>query len=246
MGKPTVVIEEVIGRAAQGVTEPFICRGDDAAIYFVKGVGAGRRSQVCEWVAAQMATYFGLPIAPYALAYVPEELIVAQSFPRIRDLGAGIAFASRQLPHAQELNLALRERVPPEMAADILVFDWWLRNEDRHLTEMGGNPNLLWDMEANSLAVIDHNQAFDRFFNVQHFLDTHVFSDHWNQIYSDVAERLRYQVKMKAVLARLAEARDSIPEHWWWVDEGVPADISWVEISACLERCHHGDFWNIP
>lgn len=37
-------------------------------------------------------------------------------------------------------------------ATDVLVFDWWVRNEDRHLTEMSGNPNLLWDMQAGQLA----------------------------------------------------------------------------------------------
>ena len=36
-----VVIEEIIGRSVQGVTRPFICRGDDGIVYFVKGRGAG-------------------------------------------------------------------------------------------------------------------------------------------------------------------------------------------------------------
>lgn len=44
--QPTVVIEEVLGRSTQGVTEPFICRGDDGETYYVKGYGAGRRSLI--------------------------------------------------------------------------------------------------------------------------------------------------------------------------------------------------------
>jgi hypothetical protein len=39
MSEPNVVIEEVLGRAHQGLTLPFICRGDDGAVYFVKGIG---------------------------------------------------------------------------------------------------------------------------------------------------------------------------------------------------------------
>lgn len=30
-------IVEIMGRAQQGVTQPFICRGEDDQVYFVKG-----------------------------------------------------------------------------------------------------------------------------------------------------------------------------------------------------------------
>lgn len=73
----TVQVVEVLRRSEQGMTRPFICRGDDGEIYFVKGVGAGRRSQICEWVAGKLASAFGLPIAPFRLLDVPEELIEA-------------------------------------------------------------------------------------------------------------------------------------------------------------------------
>lgn len=127
MNKPTVFIEEVLGRAQQGVTEPFICRSDDGAVYFIKGKGAGRRSQICEWVSAQLATQFGLPIAEYALAEVADELIDAGVFPNIKQLGSGTVFASRELPHPQELTAITRDLVPDELANDVLVFDWWLQ-----------------------------------------------------------------------------------------------------------------------
>ena len=44
----TVRIVEVIGRSVQGITRPFICRGDDGQQYFVKGNGAGRRAFIAE------------------------------------------------------------------------------------------------------------------------------------------------------------------------------------------------------
>ena len=104
VSEPSVVIEEVLGRSTQGVTKPFICRGDDGAIYFVKGRGAGRRSQICEWVAAKLATEYGIPIAEFALAEIPVEFVDAGVLPDIGELGSGIAFASRELSHAQELT----------------------------------------------------------------------------------------------------------------------------------------------
>ncbi|MDQ1815026.1 hypothetical protein RBA41_17140 [Massilia sp. CCM 9210] len=246
MNEPTIIIEEVLGRAQQGVTEPFICRGNDGAIYFVKGKGAGRRSQICEWVAAQLATGFGLPIAEYALAEVAIELIEAGVFPNISQLGSGIVFASRELPHPQELTAITRNLVSNELASDVLIFDWWLHNEDRYLTERGGNPNLLWDMQASELVVIDHNQAFDRNFDAVNFLSSHVFSRQWNGIFGDHLERERYQARLVALLPKLVDIRATIPDSWWYVDDGVPADITWGEIESCIERCRREDFWNTP
>lgn len=245
MGGPTVIIEEILGRSRQGMTEPFICRGDDGETYYVKGAGAGRRSLICEWVSAQLASAFGLPVAGYALAEVPEQLVAIKVRPDIAELGAGLVFASRRLANVQELTPITQALVPDRLALDVLVFDGWLHNEDRHLTAHGGNPNLLWDVAANQLAVIDHNQAFDPDFDAQRFLESHVFADRWNDVFSDHDMRLQYQTRMVSALERLPAIRASIPESWWWVDEGVPASVSWEAISACLERCRRDDFWNL-
>jgi hypothetical protein len=242
----TVIIEEVQGRAKQGLTEPFICLGDDGARYFVKGIGAGRRSQICEWVSAQLATAFGLPIADYVLAEVPVELLALQVRSDIGQLGAGIVFASRQITHAQELSVTTRDLVPAEVAMDILVFDWWIHNEDRHLTERGGNPNLLWDVRSAELAVIDHNQAFDPGFDTAHFLGSHVFAEYWNKVFSDHVERRKYSERLNNALSGLTAIRATIPESWWHLDEGVPANVSWDEIASCLKRCQRNDFWDTP
>ncbi|WP_312781741.1 HipA family kinase [Acidovorax temperans] len=245
MEQPSVVIEEVLGRSLQGKTLPFICRGDDGETYYVKGAGAGRRSLICEWVAAHLATAFGLPIADYVLAEVPTELITMGVRPDIRELGTGLVFASRLLPHAQELTPTTRDLVPDSTALDVLVFDWWLKNEDRHLTENGGNPNLLWDTTGEKLAVIDHNMAFDPDFSKENFLESHVFAQLWNRVFSDHLLRKEYQNRMMASLHDLPTVRASIPCSWWWVDDGVPALITWDAIATCLDGCSHDDFWNI-
>ena len=244
--RPTVIIEEVLDRARQGVTEPFICRGDDGLVYFVKGRSAGRRSLVCEWVSAQLATAFGLPVARYVLAEVPQPLVAFKARADIHDLGSGVVFASGQVAHAQELTMTTRGLVPPVVARDVLVFDWWIRNEDRHLSPHGGNPNLLWDVLGEELAVIDHNQAFDRDFDKAHFLATHVFADAWNDVFSDHDLRTSYVARMKSALERAEKLRASIPDSWWWVDDDVPADVSWHELLATLNRCQDDDFWNPP
>ena len=71
----TLEIVEIIGRSEQGFTRPYICRCGDGDVYFVKGRSATRRGLVNEWLCANLAQAFGLPIAPFALAEVPQELI---------------------------------------------------------------------------------------------------------------------------------------------------------------------------
>lgn len=246
MVAPSVVIQEVLDRSVQGTTNPFICRGDDDGIYYVKGVAAGRRSLICEWVAAQLATALGVPVADYALAEVPDMVVEWNPRNDIRDLGAGLVFASRSIPHAQELTTTTRDQVPAHTAQDVLVFDWWLHNEDRSLTAYGGNPNLWWDTLENRLVVMDHNLAFDPTFNPENFLSQHVFASHWNAVYGDHELRAHYQQRLVTVLPQLGAIRASIPPQWWWVDDGVPASISWDAIEACLNRCCHHNFWNLP
>lgn len=45
-----IQIVEILSRSIQGVTRPFVCRGEDGCTYFVKGHGAGRRSLIAEYV----------------------------------------------------------------------------------------------------------------------------------------------------------------------------------------------------
>lgn len=60
-----------------------------------------------------------------------------------------------------ELTISTVREVPDGIQQDVLVFDWWIHNGDRLLTERGSNPNLFWNPASRELIVIDHNQAFD-------------------------------------------------------------------------------------
>ena len=93
--KPVAVeIIEVIRRSEQGKTRPFICRGNDNQTYFVKGQYAGQRSQICEWIAGRLAKLMGLPVAPFTLVEIPEELLELDSELKLKDSGAGLALGS--------------------------------------------------------------------------------------------------------------------------------------------------------
>ena len=85
----TIDIIEIIGRSTQGVTLPFICRGHDGSLYYVKGNRAGRRALICEWIAGQVAKSLGLPIPDFRQAVIPNQLITLSARDDISELGSG-------------------------------------------------------------------------------------------------------------------------------------------------------------
>ena len=238
-----VQIIEILGRSEQGITHPFICRGNDDNTYFVKGIGAGRRDQVCEWIAGNLGVELGLPIAPFKIVDVPVELI--EGNPHYTDLGPGPAFGSLKQT-IMELNYAGIERVPVDLQRDVLAFDWWIRNNDRMLSESGGNPNLFWEPEKEQLVIIDHNQAFDPDFSVDNILQYHVFSEQHHGLFDDVFYRQKHEKAFQASLNRWSDICDNIPEEWHYLDTemSIPANIQLDAIFITLNRCNSEELWD--
>ena len=238
-----VQIVEIMGRSEQGITHPFICRGDDDNTYFVKGSGAGRRSLVCEWIAGHLAVALGLPIAPFKIVEVPVELV--EGNPLYSDLGDGPAFGSLRQT-IMELNYAGIDLVPDEIQRDVLAFDWWICNWDRTLSESGGNPNLFWEPEDERLVVIDHNQAFDDNFDSENFLKYHVFSRQCHDLFGDVLYRQGYEKIFQNALNQWQNICVTIPENWHYLDAemSIPANIQLDAIFTILNRCTTETFWD--
>lgn len=243
----TLMIVEVLERSKQGRTRPYICRGDDGEVYYVKGRSATRTGLIAEWLCAELAKALGLPIAPYTLASVPEELIEADPTGWLTDLGAGEVFASQKV-NAVEISAIHREHTPTELRQDLLVFDWWIRNGDRTLTELGGNPNLLWKHEdKGGLVVIDHNLAFDHEFSVEAFRTSHVFADEVPAVFSDFLARDSYSKRLQSALGVWKQACAMIPSSWNFVDPQmtIPNNFSLDDAMKLLTRCDQKEFWNL-
>lgn len=229
-----VVVKEVIDRTKQGYTKPFRCKGEDGHTYYVKGRDASRKSQICEWVTGRLAKAFGLPVAEQRIVEIPDALHFALPA-HWQGIGAGLAFGSRAVSGVVELNWSLKHRVPVDLQQRLLVFDWWVRNADRTLTELGGNPNLLWDTAADNLVVIDHNLAFDDDFISDDFLATHVFSDQWSNISGDFINRKYWQDCCIEAKLSLEEALDTMPDEWWYLDEGLEHAFTQQRIMDVLD-----------
>lgn len=240
----TVQIVEIVRRSENGMTKPFICRGNDDQTYFVKGKAAGRRSLIAELVCGKLAQNFGLPIAPFEIVEIDQRLVNLSHLTDARDLGRGLAFGSRLVPHVQELQFNKIAEIDHTLRNDILVFDWWIRNGDRCLTSKGGNPNLMWDMLNSRLVVIDHNLAFEADFDKKNFTATHIFSNSVSAVFGDLVERNQYELRFRNALGNLEEILDSVPEEWW-SDEGVLALIDRTNIRNVLNAINDAKFWKV-
>ncbi len=270
MAEP-VVITEVLGRAEQGVTRPFICRGGMFETYYVKGAYAGLRSLCCEWVAHRLASLilpkeWPLAVPHFCIAEVPSPLIEASARQDIRELGSGPAFGSGRIHDAQELDWTAAQGWPPKTMALLLLLDLWLQNEDRSLSIHGGNPNLfvrgvpplpdddpegaLWAGQPprQMLWAYDFNLAFDEDFNRARFFESHVFGQQLQQ-WPD-----GFRAEMEPVLREAMESLDSIfselPEEWLHLDgdDSLPVQLcaDRLRFELGLPFTQPESFWKIP
>jgi hypothetical protein len=249
--EPTVTIVEVLGRSLQGTTLPFLCRGDDDGLYYVKGRYAGLHSLCCEWIAGNLARAMDLWVPRFAIAEAPEALIDGSDRADIRELGSGLVFASARVEEAREITWMEARSCAEETKALILLFDWWVHNEDRILSKLGGNPNLLMTNRSEQPGepwVFDFNLAFDADFSPQRFWENHVFSallPRW-----PFGFREHIEPQMRAALDRLEEWFEAMPKEWQHLegDETLPVQLEPNLVFETLARAftESDAFWNRP
>ncbi|HPS08449.1 MAG TPA: hypothetical protein PLG22_13000 [Kiritimatiellia bacterium] len=206
---------EVIERCAENtcVSRPFKVRAEDGHLYFIKGCGPGwTRRELChELLAARLAEAVGLPVAPFAMLDVSPTILEFCTVPGVEDLRAGPAFGSQKVDASSLPPVAVKS-VPEELRWKLLLFDWWIQNEDRILGEMGGNVNLLWSPEGRLLTVIDHNNAFDAGFNEAAFFEGHVFRAERDKVPAPYL--LEQSQAFGKAAARFAELTGDLPDEW--------------------------------
>lgn len=235
-------IVEIITRTVQGLTEPMICRAEDDQLYVVKGRNALCRGLICEVVSVELGRAFDLPVPDYTLVEMPDELCRYD-----RDLqqrfGGIPCFASKHIPNLQEFDRSSISPTHQKTLQDIFLFDYWIKNDDRHFTrEYGGNPNLLVDPGREHITVIDHNMAFSKHFDLTAFLATHVGRSAWFDQQCDMLRSQSYQPRMKQALALCADVRNKIPAEWFAGDSTVEANFLAI-LEDQLAQFESDAFW---
>jgi|SRR5450830_316679 len=233
-------IVEIIRPAEQGRNKAFICRGEDETLYFVKGKNAGRRRQSCEWVAGKLADRFGLPIPASQLVLIPSDLLIDAS-EEFKEIGDGVAFASHSISHAQWFEKSFVPNVPISEQSDILIFDWWVQNDDR----LVDNPNLLWDSAEGKVHIIDHDSAFSPDFFPTVFRNYHIFNECFNNVFNDLVSQAEYSSRLIEALSIFDDACSELPADWLDHNSNNPNLFDPTATRMVLERCLTQEIWNL-
>ena len=240
-----IQVVEVLGRSDQGITQPYLCRATDGETYYVKGRGAGYASLVKELVAGRLAKSFGLPVAPFEILEMPQRFYQSLPDADLGDLGFGLVFGSRVQVNVSEMTMSDQAFLDAKIMEDILLFDWWVRNGDRTLTEFGGNPNLLWSAEKRNVTVIDFNLAFDATVTRKSIVEDHIFGSLFNTIAGSGGARTEYCRRFGQCLLEWDDIVNAVPERWLYEDDGhsVKIRFEFAEAKSELDRYAAEAFW---
>ena len=247
MAPPALEAAEILRRSEQGVCRPFFIRDSQGDVYVVKGVdGPGRAALVSELLCAELGVRLGLPIPAYGIMTIPHGLISFTTIDGAHELEGGPAFASKLVDNATTLLYPQAAQIPPELKQRVLVFDKWVKNGDRCLTERGGNVNLLWE-PASRLVVIDHNAAFDMQSDDAACLDRHVFSEQKTK-FDDLMVRAEHHSALDSALGDWDTITDLLPEEWLYRDLRDDDSLTHPTLDERLQllsRIHDDDFWRM-
>ncbi|MEI6070029.1 MAG: HipA family kinase [Methylococcaceae bacterium] len=119
-------IVELIRPADQGRTTPFLCNASDGHAYYVKGYGASVAGLMKEWLGANLALTFGLPVPPFEIAFLDNRLADGYDSEAASELKGGyvFAFASKQIQSITELKFAKVQKINAQLKLSILIFDF--------------------------------------------------------------------------------------------------------------------------
>lgn len=210
-----IELVEILRTTKQGMTMPLICKADNGKTYYVKGKRATATGLIKEWLAAHLAKSFSLPIPNFEIAYMDEQLVYYDGSEAVDNVGAGYVFASEYIHYATDFKYSHLKNIEENQLRDLLLFDLWIENADRTLSEdYSGNPNLLWDSRAESFYIIDHNLAFDVEFNRNDFWQTHVCHDLFQVRQRDMIEDSIIEQRMQQSLSQWSEWWAKIPDEW--------------------------------
>jgi len=234
-------IIEIIRKMEQGFTEPYLCRAEDDELYVIKRANATYKGLVKEWISASLGKEFGLPIPDFKLVYIDSSLLEYDDELR-NSIGAGIAFASKHVGDLQEITYADLLSSDDELLKNIFMFDYWIKNDDRNLSEIAGNPNLFLSQVTKNIIVLDHNLSFDENFDLNSFKDIHVGAQSFKKS-ADMLLQDEFKPKFEHAISKLDEVIAQLPEDW--KENFVNYDDFLGEIRVTLSSFRQANFWEV-
>lgn len=233
-------VTEIIRRINEGSTQPHLCMCDDGQLYILKSrPSMPPRDLLAEYISACLADNIGLPLPEFKIVYVPEQL-VEYSPDLQREIGTGHAFASRYINSAVALTYTQSRTesiIPVDQQKLIYAFDKLILNADRTLTEIGGNVNILYDVNKDKYYLIDHNLSFDQNIDSEDF-SVHVYGPGNRSWQYDSRDRVEYRQKVVDCTCMLPTILSQIPKDWTADERFLPF------VTDTLEKGGRDAFWS--
>lgn len=205
-------ITEILYQMKQGATAPYLCIADNDKKYVIKRQRAGFEGCIKEWLLGKLGQSFGLPIPECQLVQISDMLLDYNDNYQ-SEIGEGIAFASEFISDLQEVNYQQLDSLSVDVLRELYIFDYWVNNADRNLTELGGNPNLFYKQSNLNVIVLDHNLAFDENFLIIDHQELHVCRRFWPAQF-DFEIQQSYENRMTNALDIWDDLVSKIPNDW--------------------------------
>lgn len=207
-----IELVSIAGRAGNGKSRPFLCEAGDGHFYFVKRDNVTRDELVTDYLISRLAEECGLPVAPVRLVIIPKELAAHALIDGPGTFQAGVAFGSQRVSFGDEIRSSHLRSIDEETKMRCLCFDWWVRNPDRRLDLVGGDPNVLWDPVLQSIFLIDHDQCLDPAFDPVAFKREHVFRD--VRPFLERPHFVKWRTRFESAIYNLDKIWEEMPTEW--------------------------------
>ncbi|OVE49427.1 hypothetical protein CBW21_05965 [Chromobacterium violaceum] len=159
----------------------------------------------------------------------------------LKGIGKGMLFGLQECPSVRWFEAADVHRTTKAFRRDLLVFDYWISNEDR----IPYNSNLLYSDTENKVIVIDHNRAFIEHLSRNELVGQHIFSEEWPEICVDWVSRAQYEERIEHALHSWDTACGYLPPYWRYENDecDILVNFDIDQARTQLERFRSQDFW---
>lgn len=237
----TVKATRYVTPLREGGSMPAIIEADDDGLYVLKfrGAGQGIKALIAELVSGEIGRFLGLPVPEIVFVELDTILGQTEADPEIQELilaSGGSNLALDYLPGSITYD-PLIEKIPSELAAQIVWFDAFTANVDR--TPRNANM-LIWHKE---LWLIDHGASIFYHHNWSKFLENaenpfKQIKDHILLPFAEEVEKTDAEFSKKLTPEVLREIIDSIPDAWLEnIDQGIePKDARAIYLEFFAKR----------
>lgn len=259
-----IIGEQYLQPIQSGFSRPHLILCTDGQLYVVKlsSNPQGKMVLVNELISYRLALLLDLPV-PKGEAVLLDENLISQT-PQLQKANAqaGLHFGSLFIPEAVNLtrgtDLSRVDNI--EKAADIILFDYWVNNNDRHLFN-GANTNLLvTDSGTPHLWMIDQANILNGPQWNEHSIINHepYICTYWGEVYQRFVPYLDQESPFKNSLrnyenlnkSALMDVVSDIPLDWEFPAQMGHALVSYllsrmVLLPRTIEAVHiHFPVWN--